>query len=155
MDAIVGSVRNSKTAVGKEVAEKRKKILLSEAEKYAADLQRIINKYLDEYYNSYNPVVHERTRQLYKMLGNVEVDNENNSIIIHFNQNAWQINAVKSDPHDSFVPRLLNSGWEVKKSNKGGSRFLYFEGSFFIDNAIEEFNIKYAKLGVYAKKSWE
>lgn len=155
IEAIAGSVQNGKTSVGREVSEKKNKILLGEATKYATDLQRIINKYLDEYYNSYDPVVHKRTKQLYKMLGNIDVDNESNVIIVHFNQNAWQTNVVQSEPHSSFVPMLLNTGWEVKKSNKGGRRFLYFEGSFFLDNAIEEFNVKYAKLGVHATKGWD
>lgn len=69
---------------------------------------------------------------------------------------AYAINKYKT--HVSFLPVLYNYGWEVKRKKTAAVRknpalmsFEYYAGSYFITEAIEEFNAQYANKNVYAK----
>lgn len=83
-------------------------------------------------------------------------DNKSRTMQINFSSEAYAVNKYKT--HVSFLPVLYNYGWEVKRKktaavrkNPGLMSFEYYAGSYFITEAIEEFNAKYANKNVYAK----
>lgn len=151
---LVGHVLKDAKTNGKSFDDKISADQKDLAEEYAKELQRLILENLRVYYRSYNPVKHKRTYQQLNIFDNINYVYGPNEITFGFSSSAMQKNAVKSDPHMSFVPHLLNYGWRVKgakdKYAGNGNRFLRFEGSFFIDNAIEEFNLLHSSEGVFA-----
>lgn len=140
---------SGKGQLGKDIAEEKRKL----AEEYVQELQELILANLQAYYNSYSPVRHKRTYQQLDIFNNVGLQYDSGEVTFGFGPSAMQENAVRSNPHMSFVPHLLNSGWRLRgaKNYRGrGNRFMYFEGSFFIDNAIEEFNTRHQSEGIVA-----
>lgn len=121
--------------------------------RYAHELRDMILDNLNAYYKSYTPIMHERTGQLFDMFNDVYVNVENGKAHITFKSDAYQINAVKSSPHMSFIPVLLNYGWNVGGSDNPRARsyFEYFEGTGFITDAIDAFNAKYGSQGITAE----
>lgn len=145
---LVSSVAKSYGSVGRDATKT--------ANKYIKELEGMILRNLQKYYKSYTPKKHERTYQQLNIFDDATYLYDSNGVTIGFGSQAMQINAVKSDPHYSFVPELLNTGWSlsgVKTSRNKSSvnRFVYFQGSFFINNAIEEFNAKHRRDGVHAE----
>lgn len=64
-------------------------------------------------------------------------------IALVFNNNAICQNIIASDPHNSFVPVLMDQGWHLKNVVRRVPRFTDFEGTGYITNAINEFNAMY------------
>lgn len=117
---------------------------------YAPALKRLIRKNVETYYSSYYPKQHIREFALrglfethgiyYQMERTMELKfNEDKAFALNVDHTHW-----------SFLPSLINFGWQVG-GRKGGNRFMYFAGSFFITNAVEEFNAMYSKHGIFAR----
>lgn len=127
--------------------------------KYAKELKQMIDKNLRQYYSSYSPKMYKRHSRGQNIMSSLYVNPnsvDDSSILLEFDSNAYHINAVKSDPHFSFVPALINFGWRVHDTDVvRNNRFNYYEGSFYITNAIDEFNAMYAPYGVYAEISYD
>lgn len=88
-----------------------------------------------------------------------------NKAQINFSENAFRSNMFAEGMpghHISFVPILLNYGWDVQKDIGVGYRqkyyssdrslmtYQYYAGSYFITKAINEFNEKYKSINVRA-----
>lgn len=83
-------------------------------------------------------------------------DHASRTMQINFSSSAYAVNKFKT--HVSFLPVLYNYGWEVKQKKSAAMRknpalmsFAYYAGCYFITEAIEEFNAKYANKNLYAK----
>lgn len=154
MNAIASS-EELKGAILAERSKENDKIL----REYAAELRRMINKNLRNYYNSYSPIMYDRTNKLKTSINAyspIVQDGSEIFAVLQFNDNAWHENAVASQSHESFVPSLINYGWHVKDTKViRNNRFYYYEGSFYITNAIEEFNSMYASRGISARISYD
>jgi hypothetical protein len=89
-----------------------------------------------------------------------------NKVQINFSDNAFRGNMFKEGTpgyHVSFVPILLNYGWDVGKDIGVGYHqkfakadpsimtYQYYAGCYFITKAIAEFNEKYKKLNIKAE----
>lgn len=141
------------------VIQERSKKTDAKLREYAKELRRMINKNLSTYYKSYSPVEYDRTNKLKSSINTyspIVNDGVNISAVLQFNDNAWHDNAVLNDPHESFVPALINYGWHLKNTTvTRNNRFRHFSGSFYITNAIDEFNAMYSKYGVFAKIDYD
>ncbi|MEY8365733.1 hypothetical protein AALA22_08835 [Anaerovoracaceae bacterium 41-7] len=149
---VANDVKRGNGKIGKEISKNREEI----GRKYAAELQEQILQNLNRYYASYSPIEHKRTYQQLNMFnspGLISFDERLDQIHIGFGDSAMQMNAVTSDPHESFVPDLLNYGWRLRNTSATrNNRFNYFEGSFFIDNAIAAFNATHRDARAYYGK---
>ena len=146
--------------IKKEVISKKEKINGQILREYAVELRNMINKNLRNYYNSYTPQLYERTNKLKTSIDTYPRTVHNGEqmyAVLNFNDNAWHESVdMESGHHSSFVPGLLNYGWHVKNTKvKRNNRFYYYEGSFYITNAIEEFNSMYSSHGIRASISYE
>lgn len=113
----------------------------------ARRLYRLIQYKIDDYYNSYDPIVYNRTGDFRKSLyvediANIRVVGNSLVISMGFNQ-ALSMHRNIFDGHNSFVPLLMEQGWYAKKLEKQYGmieRFTRFGGIHAIRDAIEEFN---------------
>lgn len=153
---LMSAILNDKD-VKNDIVLKRNKKNDQALREYASELRNMINKNLRAYYSSYSPLMYDRTNKLKTSINTyfpVMQSGQNISAVLQFNDKAWHENAVQSDSHISFVPELLNYGWHVKDSKViRNNRFYYYEGSFYITNAIEEFNSMYSSQGIIASIS--
>lgn len=137
---VATDIKSGNGKIAKEISKNKEEL----GRQYAVELQNLILRNLNAYYASYSPVKYERTGQqkdIFNGFGLISFDEGLEQISIGFSDSAMQMNIVKNDPHESFVPDLLNSGWRLRGTSvTRNNRFRYFEGSFFIDNAIAEFN---------------
>lgn len=84
----------------------------------------------------------------------IEYDERKKCVVLNFSDDTFQKNIFQT--HVSFVPVLYNYGWEVggKKyhySNSNGMpSFRYYAGSYFITEAIKEFNNSHKDKNLYA-----
>lgn len=117
---------------------------------YSEKLKKIIQKKLDHSGLQFDHALFEP---------DLIYDSKRKCVVINFAWTAYQPNLFKD--HISFVPVLLNYGWEVKqdipaaharqKTNRiGMPTFAYYQGSYFITDAIHEFNQKYGDKNLYA-----
>ena len=142
----------------------------------ARRLYRCIQHYIDEYYNSYEPVVYERTDRyqgaLYAQnIADIRVVGDtlrigvvfHNALAMHPNLESvvWDygyfydyeefVEIPIMHQHDSFVPLLMEKGWHARKlENILGQRvyrLTYFEGIHAVEKGIADFN-KTNKLGI-------
>lgn len=107
----------------------------------AARLKGLIEKYINEYYASYDPVVYRRTNSL---RNGVRVDTEvkNRSIDIYFDDDIVWGQSVKSKSGEpwGFTPILIDAGWSIKTNKPIRKRmFDYYEGYHFLQSALDEF----------------
>ena len=156
-----------KLSNGKTIAE----TMVSEARR----LYDCIQFYINEYYQKYKPKIYERTgdyrRSLYaEYLADIKI--EGNTLIIQVgfnNQYAMHPNLEQvywadkygnenwipiSNRHESFVPLLMEEGWNAPKlANMIGKpvyRLTYFEGIHAVAKGIADYN-KTNKLGIKIK----
>ena len=146
------------------------------AETMAHEARRLadcIQYYIDEWYNSYEPSVYDRTYRLQgalyaediadiRVVGNTlrigvafQEDlafHESFESISYYNKNEERdIYYEFNSPHNTFVPLLFNNGWRAPRLARIIGRNIYmltyFHGAHFVENGIERFN-KTNKLGI-------
>jgi hypothetical protein len=111
-------------------------------------LKTCIEKRLDEYYASYDPVMYMRTENLrYSMsvddFVSIDISSGTASITIDFDKYAIAAHSVFGDDSSNYNKvELINNGWQVKDSVwfADVEHFGYQEGSHFIENGIADFN---------------
>lgn len=109
-------------------------------------LKNLIQKNIEDYYNSYPPVLYKRGNHGGNLHNTLSIDDacdisvNGMTITIKVNDNAIH-DSINGD-HDSNAFWLMNDGWSVKEDVwfKDIEHFGYFEGAHFVENAIEEFN---------------
>ena len=146
------------------------------AETMAHEARRLadcIQYYIDEWYNSYEPSVYDRTYRLQgslyaediadiRVVGNTlkisvvfQEDlafHESFESISYYNKNKERdIYYEFNSSHNTFVPLIFNNGWEAPRLARIIGRNIYmltyFHGAHFVENGIERFN-KTNKLGI-------
>lgn len=110
-------------------------------------LKNILQKHIENYYNSYSPTVYHRGQHGGNLLNSLSVDDvctvSSNGMklimSINVNENAIHNSIIDNSEANAFW--LMNDGWQVRKETwfKDVYRFGYFEGAHFVENAIEEF----------------
>lgn len=119
-----------------------------------------IDKYIQQYYLSYTPSVYKRT---YDFRDSLYAENIAQARIVG-NRIELSISFMDSmsyhrnifDDHDSYVPALINFGWNAPKLESLISgkkhRFTHYEGYHFIEKAIRMFNRR-NPYGIYISPS--
>lgn len=110
-------------------------ILKSEAER----LKGLIQKYIEQYYASYEPSVYRRTNNLRNSV-RVNTKVYNRSIDVYFDEDQnWDPGVINGPT--GFVPILIDAGWRVKSDVWFAKKwhFGFYEGYHFIQSAIDEF----------------
>ena len=118
-------------------------------------LKDLLQKYIEDYYSSYSPVVYERGKHGGNLHDALSVDDMCSisangmklTMNINVNDNAIHNSILDDSEANSFW--LLNDGWSVKKDVwfKDIYRFGYYEGAHFVEEAIEEFE-KTSRYGI-------
>lgn len=118
-----------------EMAEARN-LLRREANR----LLKLLQKYIDEYYASYQPVVYERTYFFKHSLRyeDVKMVGDTMSVVIFFDEDFSTHESILGGK-DGFVPILLNDGYRTKLQPPR-YRFTHYDGFHFVEKAIEEYN---------------
>ena len=145
------------------------------AEAMANEARRLydcIQFYIDDYYNSYEPVVYRRS---YRYQGALRAENIadirvvgstlrigvafQNDLAMHPNLDEvywrdWDDNEFAipmGDRHDSFVPLLMERGWNAPRLEsmlgRRVYRLTYFDGIHAVERGIADFN-RENKLGI-------
>ncbi|MCM1008700.1 MAG: hypothetical protein NC485_12405 [Ruminococcus flavefaciens] len=114
-----------------------------------------IQRRINDYYDSYEPKIYRRTYNFRKAmyaedLIDAYVEGNQIKLSVRFHDSfAYHPNFDNS--HDSYVPILMNYGWNAPKLEKyighPVDRFTRFEGAFFIENGILDWNHQ-NKLGI-------
>ena len=118
----------------------------------------ILQKHIDDYYDSYKPVVYDRgnhggnLRQALTVDDICELSSKNRMITCRILINEKAIHNSILDDSEANAFWLINDGWRVKKNVwfKDVYRFGHYEGAHFVENAIEEFE-KSSKYGIKIK----
>ncbi len=108
--------------------------------KEANRLLKLLQKYIDEYYASYQPKVYERTYFFKYSLRYEDVQQIGNtlSIVIFFDEGFSTHESILGGK-DGFVPILLNDGYRTRLQPPR-YHFTHYEGFHFVEKAIEEYN---------------
>jgi hypothetical protein len=114
-----------------------------------------IQRRIDDYYDSYKPKIYSRTYRFQgaiyaEDLADIRVEGNQIKLSVRFHDSlAYHSNFDNS--HESYVPILMNYGWNAPKLEKyighPVDRFTRFEGAFFIENGIRDWN-RQNKLGI-------
>lgn len=131
----------------KIVVTKNGETLVEKLKREVDRLYDCIQWYIDKWYNTYSPVLYERTYRFQgamyaediidiRVVGNAITLRIlfDDSLSYHFNVN---------NKHESFVPMLMNSGWIAHKlEDRIGivKNFTRFEGIHYIENGIRDWN---------------
>lgn len=146
----------NRNAPKKTLKESDRKIQDRKILSLVEELKKDIISGLNAYFNSYTPTVYENRPNGLRnnpssIFESIEYDTESQTVHIRFAGIAWAPNAVSRDRHESFIPVLLNYGWNVKggKISRGQVNsiypsFNYYAGNDFISEAIEKFNLRCA-----------
>lgn len=120
-----------------------RQILQNEAKR----LKSILQKNIEDYYNSYSPAVYQRGQHGGNLLDSLSLDDVCDisadgmklTINININENAIHNSILDDSEANAFW--LVNDGWKVKKDVwfKDVYRFGYYEGAHYVENAVEEF----------------
>lgn len=139
---------NAKSANGKTLRQN-----LEDAISY---LYECVDKYIQEYYVSYYPKVYERTYMMRESLYAEDfvharlIGNKLSLSVSFMPSGAYHPNLWGD--HESYVPILINSGWNAKKLEakigRSVPRLTHYEGYHFIEKAVKYFN-KTNTYGVY------
>lgn len=145
------------------------------AEALASEARRLydcIQYYIDEYYRSYEPLIYDRTYRyqgaLYaESIADIRIVGDtlrigvafNNSLSMHPNldyvyredQHGNEHWIPISDKHDTFVPLMMEKGWNSPRLasmiGKPVYRLTYFEGIRAVEQGVADFN-RTNKLGI-------
>ena len=106
----------------------------------ANKLMKLIQTYIDAYYDSYEPEVYKRTYRFKHSLRweDVKVINDILVVNIYFDP-EWSNHESYFGGEEGFVPILLDRGWEWK-NNPHIKHLSEYDGFHFIDKAIAEYN---------------
>ena len=109
--------------------------------------KKILEKYINNYYNSYIPSVYYRGKNKGNLKYSLDLDNiceisSTGKLItcrILINENTIHESIITGNNSNALW--LINDGWQVKKNVwfKNIYRFGYYEGAHFIEDAIKEF----------------
>ncbi len=109
--------------------------------------KKILEKYINNYYNSYIPSVYERGKNKGNLKYSLDLDkiceiSSTGKLItcrILINENTIHESIITGNNSNALW--LINDGWQVKKNVwfKNIYRFGYYEGAHFIEDAIKEF----------------
>lgn len=151
------AIKKAKLSNGETLAE----VMAREAHRLAECIQY----YIDEWYNSYEPTVYDRTYRLHGALyaediADIRVVGNTLRISVIFNEDLAIHESFESvgfydkdedrdiyyefNPHDTFVPLLFNNGWRAPRLahilGRNIYMLTYFHGAHFIEAGIEKFN---------------
>lgn len=112
------------------------KVIEAEGQK----LFKLVQKYINAYYNSYSPSMYDRTDGLKDSL-RIESFNKDGlfGMRIYFDHTLATHPSVLGGK-DGFVPILINDGWQWSNGRTEPYRFVRYEGYGFIEKAIAEYN---------------
>lgn len=136
LEQFVGSSAGLETVMNEQAL---KSVLRKEARR----LEGYLKDELQKYFNSYSPIVYERTGDT---LASIYVTEPKRvgmglwNIEIRFSDISYKP-SVMGDYPDGFTARLLSTGWDV--SGKVGHSTPYFaihKGTDYIPKAVERFN---------------
>ena len=104
-------------------------------------LYDIIQKHINTYYASYDPVYYERTYQFMKSLRiePVKISGIIASVKIYFDEDLATHHSIMGGK-DGYLPILLNEGWQWKNGDKSRYHMSFYPGYHFIEKAIKEYN---------------
>lgn len=123
-------------------------IVESELRKHCRILADCLTEELDAVYSSYSPKVYQRSYDLYNSVSiddvvkiNVGMSGTTLSMSVYFDENAIHEGITGENVN---VAVLMNEGWQVKKDTwfKDIYHFGYYEGSNYIESAIEKYKSK-------------
>ena len=116
-------------------------------EQEARRLLNCIQKRINEYYESYNPVVYQRTYGLFAMRVEDFVDmtmvNGTASIKINFDELEIQAHSIFGDDSTAYnTVELINNGWKVRDGLWFSDiEHLGFQsGAHFIENGVSDYS---------------
>ena len=128
-----------------------RQILQQEAKR----LKSILQKNIENYYNSYSPVVYDRGQHGGNLLDSLSLDDvctvssdgTKLNMTININENAIHKSLIDNSEANAFW--LMNDGWQVRKETwfKEVYRFGYYEGAHYVEDAVEEFE-RTSKYGI-------
>ncbi|MNW59256.1 hypothetical protein D3C74_371640 [compost metagenome] len=103
-------------------------------------MEKLLYKELQAYYDSYDPVVYERTFGLLNSLRVSPIVQRGNELVIsvYFDRDSATHPSIFGGAN-GYTAILINDGWEWD-NNIGIHRLSYFSGAHFIEKAIAEFN---------------
>lgn len=118
-------------------------------------LKDILQKKIEDYYNSYSPKVYDRGNHGGNLRYSLSVDDicsvsaNGMKLIMNININENAIHNSILDDSEANAFWLINDGWQVKKDVwfKDIYRFGYYEGAHFVEDAVEEFE-RTSKYGI-------
>jgi hypothetical protein len=121
------------------------------AEKLKREVDRLydcIQHYIDEWYNTYDPIAYKRTWRFQDAMYaediiDIQVIGNQITMRILFN-NDLSYHPNFNDKHESFVPLLMNQGWQAPKLatkiGKSVPMLTEFSGVHFIERGIRDWN---------------
>jgi hypothetical protein len=138
LERYINSSKGQSTALN----ETEMKRILRES---AQELEKLLKDELNAYFNSYDPVVYERTGrtlQSFRVSDPKKISINNWSIEIYFDDGlANHPSVFGGDQPDGYTPWLLNTGWRNKlDSTLDIENFTRFKGTNYVTNAVEKFN---------------
>ena len=139
----INNIDEFRHALGGDLKGKQIAMSKQQAKQAINDLQSMI------YNNLTSAHIIRADSDLFDMFGSVGFNNNTNSFVVSFNDNAYAYSKLYG-PRESrrFLPTLLNYGY--KNASYDTPHFQGYKGSLFISDAIEQFNAKYKKLGLVA-----
>ena len=116
-------------------------------QKESGRLKDILQQKIEDYYNSYSPVVYKRGQHGGNLRDALSVDDvctisaNGMKLIMNVNINENAIHNSILDGSEANAFWLLNDGWSVKEDVwfKNIYRFGHYEGAHFVEHAVEEF----------------
>lgn len=124
-------------------------------QKESKRLKGILQKHIDDYYNSHSPSVYHHGQHGGNLFNPLSVDDvctviaDGTKLIMNINVNESAIHNSILDNSKANAFGLMNDGRQVRKETwfREVYRFGYFEGAHFVEDAIEEFE-RTSKLGI-------
>jgi hypothetical protein len=106
----------------------------------ASLLEKIMHDKLQEYYNSYSPVIYERTYNLLNSLRISPIEQSGNMLMIsvYFDRDSATHPSIFGG-EEGYVANLINEGWKWNH-DIGINHLSHYEGFHFIEKSIDEFN---------------
>lgn len=107
-----------------------------------------IQRRIDDYYDSYEPKIYQRgfrtQRAMYaEDLVDAYVEGNQIKLSVRFH-NSFAYHSNFNNSHENYVPILINYAWNTPKLEKyighPVDRFTRFDGTFFIENGICDWN---------------
>lgn len=117
-------------------------------EKETRRLKNILQKHIEDYYESYSPRVYKRGQHGGNLLDALSIDDictvsangMKLTMNININENAIHTSIVDGESEANAF-WLINDGWQVRENVwfKDIYRFGHYEGAHYVEDAVEEF----------------